>query len=136
MQWVDRLQDVTGWQEPRWECDWRSVESDLGMALPGDYKELCDRFGPGYFSRYIWVVPGMGQESVLYWRQVYKEIFEENPAGAELIFNPYKPCGVDGQNGLLAWGMSEADGRFFWLADAAVNPDEWPILARHDMSLD
>jgi hypothetical protein len=136
MQWVDRLQEVTGWQEPRWECDWRSVESDLGTALPGDYKELCDRFGPGYFSRYIRVVPGLGRESVLYWRQVHKELFEESPVGEELTFSPYKAYGVDGKNGLLTWGTSETEGFFFWLADAAVDPDEWPILARYDMSLD
>jgi hypothetical protein len=108
----------------------------LGMALPSDYKELCDRFGPGHFSRYIWVVPGMGQESVLYWRRVHEELFEENPAGEELIFGPYKPCGIDGRNGLLTWGTSGTGGFFFWLVDSAVDPDEWSILARYDMSLD
>jgi hypothetical protein len=136
MQWVDRLRDATSWQASRWECDWGAVESALGATLPGDYKELCDIFGPGYFSRYIQVAPGLGQESIVYWRKVNKELFEANPAGQELTFSPYKPCGIDGPNGLLTWGTSETGGYFFWLVDVALDPDRWPIIARYDMSLD
>lgn len=136
VEWVDRLQEATGWRGSRWECDWEVVESSLGISLPSDYKELCDRFGPGYFSEYVWVMPGLGRQSVLYWKQEHKEMFEENPVGEELTFSPYKPCGVDGEDGLLCWGTSETGGFFFWLVDAGVNPNEWPIIARHDMSLD
>jgi hypothetical protein len=136
MQWVDRLQDATGWRGTRWECDWGSVESAVGVTLPDDYKALCDRFGPGYFSRYIQVTPSLEQEPVVYWKQVHEELFEANPVGEELTFAPYRPCGIDDPNGLLTWGTSETGGYFFWLMDVASNPSQWPILARYDMSID
>lgn len=133
---VDRLQGLTGWQGSTWECDWNSVESQLGVALPDDYKELCDRFGPGIFSEYLWVAPGEGGDSVLDWRRAHLSMFEGNPAGEDITFGSYRPCGLEGPNGLLTWGTSETGGFFFWLVDVAVNPDEWPIVARYDMSLD
>lgn len=136
MKWVDRLQVVTGWSGPGWECDWNSVESALGIALPIDYKELCDRFGPGEFSEYLCVAPGEGGGSVLDWWREDQAMFSENLTGAELMFDKYKPFGIEGQSGLLTWGTSQTGGFFFWLADSQEDPDEWPIIARYDMSLD
>lgn len=35
------------------EVDWAAAERELGIALPADYKELAERFGPGIFDDYI-----------------------------------------------------------------------------------
>jgi hypothetical protein len=129
MQWVDRLQEVTGWQEPWWECDWRSVESDLGTALPGDYKELCDRFGPGYFSDYIRVMFDRGEESLLSWWKSELALFRSRPSD---IYDPYVLYGYRGRAGLIQWCSSEW-GSFFWLADSEVNPNNWPVMAKLEM---
>jgi hypothetical protein len=61
VQWVDRLQEVTGWQRPRRECEWTATESELGTSFPVDYKEICARFGPGYFSSFFSVLRDDGE---------------------------------------------------------------------------
>jgi hypothetical protein len=133
MQWVDRIQEATGWREARWECDWGPTEVALGVSLPIDYKELCERFGPGYFSSYIWVMPDRGRDSLISWWRANKARYEKNSARMARRFSPYEPYGASGQYGLIWWGTSESEGNFCWLADAAANPDTWPIVAKGEM---
>jgi hypothetical protein len=90
-------------------------------VLPSDYKELCERFGPGLFSEYIEVAPTDGKYSISYWYHVFKK------AGATV--EPYGPYEATGRHGLLLWGTSEHADRFMWLADATEDPDNWPIIA-------
>lgn len=61
MRWVERLQEAVGWREARWECDWAEAESELGTALPSDFKAMYERFGPGCFSLVLWLPGGPGQ---------------------------------------------------------------------------
>jgi hypothetical protein len=52
--WVDRVVAVTGWARERGDdVDWAAVETRLRMQLPGDYKELVERFGYGAFDGYL-----------------------------------------------------------------------------------
>lgn len=39
MQWVDILQDLTGWQAARLGSGWANTEAELGVSLPDDFKE-------------------------------------------------------------------------------------------------
>jgi hypothetical protein len=127
---VDRLQEATGWQEPRWNCDWSETESALGALLPSDYKELCSRFGPGYFSDYIRVLFDEGEESLLAWWQREVDLYRQH---ASEIYAPYEPYGVSRQKGVITWCSSEW-GSFFWLADAAKDSNSWPIMAKVELA--
>jgi SUKH superfamily protein len=133
MDWVDMIQEATGWHGSRWRCDWREAESELGVSLPSDYKELCERFGPGEFSSSIWVMFDQGEDCLLSWRDEGNRQFKQGPGLARSVYDPYGLYGVNGQSGLLWWGNSDAPGCFFWLADAEKDPDKWPILAREEM---
>lgn len=143
VQWVDRLQEATGWREPGWECDWSAVESALGTSLSADYKELCDRFGSGYFSSShfkpgdvtwnLWVMPGRGYDPLLGGRQKSIVLFDGNPDGMATLFTPYEFYGVNGRHGLIQWGRTDTDWNFFWLADAAADPDTWPVMAKREL---
>jgi hypothetical protein len=140
MQWVDRLQEATGWQEPRRECDWPAAESTLGTSLPADYKEICERFGPGYFSSShfksgdpswnLWIMPDRGYNPLVPDWQKTIELIERIPSIAGL-FAPYEYYGISGRRGLIEWGHADTPWNFYWLADAAADPDTWPILAKH-----
>jgi hypothetical protein len=126
MEWVDRLQEVTGWKASRWACDWDVVERELGTRLPCDYKELCERFGPGLFSGYMRVAPADGKYSITYWYRIYKT------KAVASLYSPYGVYGRDSRSGLLLWGTSEEAGRFFWFADSGKDPATWPIVALDD----
>ncbi|HSZ39748.1 MAG TPA: hypothetical protein VK817_07305, partial [Trebonia sp.] len=62
-----------------------------------------------------------------------REHFEHNPAGSKMVYAPFAPYGVAGRRGLIPWGMSEPECKFFWLADAAVDPGMWPIVGKVEM---
>lgn len=137
MQWVDLLQDLTGWQGARWERDWADTEAELGVSLPDDFKELSARFGPGSFADYIRTLPSTGPESLLGWHRRDAE-FQGDPEDYEWImgeiYGPYDVFGATGKSGVLRWGLSDApEGNFYWLADAAVDPAKWPVLAKGDV---
>jgi hypothetical protein len=138
MQWVDRLQEATGWRE----CDWAATESTLGTSLPADYKEICERFGSGYFSSShfkpgdpswsLWVRPDHGYDAMLRgWQKTIGRV-EKNPRMARL-FTPHEFYGINGQRGLIQWGHADPPWNFFWLADATVDPDSWPVLAKGEL---
>lgn len=143
VQWVDRLQEATGWREPRRQGDWTAAESALGTSLPADYKELCERFGSGYFSSShfgpgdfswnLWVMPDQGYDRLLSGWQQSKAFLEQNPASMAILFTPYELYGVHGQRGLIQWGHADSPWNFFWLADAAADPDAWPVLAKGEL---
>ncbi|GHE62113.1 hypothetical protein GCM10014715_14610 [Streptomyces spiralis] len=131
MEWLDRLQEATGWQGPRYACDWAGAEAELGTALPADWKELWARFGPGSFSYYLFALrDGEGTDSLLHFWRGLREDAERDPEWMARYFSPftlYQPA--DGK-GLIMWGRSETGGRFYWLADSTADPATWPLVAR------
>lgn len=127
MEWVDRLLEVTGWREPPQKRNWEAVESALGTVLPSDYKELHERFGPGLFSQYIRVEPIEGQNSMIDSYENFKDKARTRRYGS------HSPYGVNGPHGFLLWGATEFRESFFWLADAAIDPNFWPVLGKDDV---
>jgi len=55
--WLDALLRVTGWAARDATQPWEEIEAELGTALPGDYKRLCQAFGVGEFSQAVGVDP-------------------------------------------------------------------------------
>jgi hypothetical protein len=138
-QWVDRLLELTGWDQPRWECEWGETEAELGVSLPSDYKELCARFGPGIFAEdYLTVLADQraGRDSLLRWWRGFVGEFENDAYGMELMLGPHKVYGINGRSGLIPWAHAAPKGILFWLADAAVDAGSWPIIGKYELALD
>jgi hypothetical protein len=138
-EWVDRLLELTGWSEPAWECEWAETEAELGVSLPSDYKELCTRFGPGIFAEdYLTVLADQraGQNSLLRGWRGFVANFENDDYGMELTLGPYKVYGINGRSGVIPWCHAAPDGVVFWLADATVDPDSWPVIGKYELALD
>ncbi|WP_142146062.1 SMI1/KNR4 family protein [Streptomyces sp. SLBN-31] len=71
--WVVRLEQITGWTQParRPDVDWTETESRLGTALPSDYKRMVETFGEGAFDGFLglnqepWT--GLSRDGLLIW---------------------------------------------------------------------
>ena len=139
MSWVDRLQEATGWHQEPLELDWAELESELGTALPEDYKEICARFEPGSFSAFLSLLRG-GDHRLYDLRSTWKlmrSMFERDAISAGRLVAPYEVYGATGNRGLLLWGSAEtAECEYYWLADDATDPAEWPVLARWEAGAD
>ncbi|MFF8612005.1 SMI1/KNR4 family protein [Streptomyces sp. NPDC015350] len=128
--WVDRVVAVTGWTRERGAAvDWAAVESRLGTVLPGDYKELVERFGHGEFDDYLGLLIPDGPPGSL-------DLIEFNEfwarAAAECGGGPWKPYGLHpAPGGLLQWASTEQQSSFYWLTEDS-DPDRWPILVTGD----
>lgn len=55
MTWVARIADLVGWTPLGVDVPWSEAEAELGTALPGDYKVLCETFGRGQFCEWLTV---------------------------------------------------------------------------------
>ncbi|RKE17291.1 hypothetical protein BX266_0547 [Streptomyces sp. TLI_171] len=118
--WVERLCAITGRQPSGPPAvDWQAVEAELGTALPPDYKEIVDVFGPGSFDNYVDLLTPNTKGSDLM-RVI------EAPA-ARFAPHPAFPA----PHGLLRWGSSEYDLDLAWQTGAA-DPSDWPVLVRSD----
>ncbi|MFF9566190.1 hypothetical protein [Streptomyces sp. NPDC014685] len=128
--WVDRVVAVTGWSRERGAAvDWAGVESRLGTALPGDYKELVERFGYGDFDDYLGLlIPDgpPGSLDLVGFNEFWARAAAEDGGGP---WEPYRLHPAPG--GLLQWASTEQRTSFYWLTEG-TDPDRWPILVTGD----
>ncbi|MEV4561346.1 hypothetical protein AB0K51_30775 [Kitasatospora sp. NPDC049285] len=120
---VERLCAITGWKPTeRPSVDWQAAEAALGTALPQEYKEVVDAFGPGSFDGYV-------------------DLLTPNGKGLDLI-NWSKTAPADrfaplptfpAPDGLLQWASSEQELELAWQTGAA-DPSAWPVLVRPDVT--
>lgn len=133
MTWVDQIVEVTGWRGEPVEYGWDREEAELGVTLPSDFKELSRRFPAGTFYAYLDLLRAESNPhlyKLLGWHRQSLSLLSQGPSR---LFEPYGLFQSDGRPGLLAWGMDQRDGLYYWLADREVDPDHWPVLARADL---
>lgn len=107
--------------------DWARAESDLGAALPADYKLLVETYGDGIFDDTLWLlVPDSAYADCDLHAQTLER--DEDLAGL-WEFEP-KPAGLlEAGARVLPWAFEEGTGAFlYWLARPGQQPDEWSVL--------
>lgn len=133
MTWIDRIVEATGASpEPR-DIDWTPLQWSLGTSLPADFRELNELFGKAQYSGYLSLLWPVGESSsslLGYWR-IRRESVAEEPASMR-AYEPYGLYGGPGTRGLLQWGLDQTEGRYYWLADTAQDPADWPVVAQED----
>ncbi|MFF4879401.1 hypothetical protein [Micromonospora sp. NPDC000668] len=134
MNWTDRIVDATGWRREPPGVDWAEVESELGVTLPTDYKEICHRFGPGSFSAYLYVLPPTADQGSTSLLGTWRRYRQDNREGdmIEQFLAPYGLYEPDRGPGLIRWASDQTEGEYFWLADRSVGSDRWPLIVRKD----
>jgi hypothetical protein len=115
------------WQEG----DWALTETELGLSLPEDYRELCGRFEPGTFSAYVEVLRDSGSDSLLANWRLLKQHTERFDQAAE-AYAPFGLYDSAAGEGLLLWGRSQTEGEYYWRVDGSESADRWHVVARSD----
>jgi hypothetical protein len=120
--WAERLRVITGAEPAEHPAvDWAATEAALGTALPEDYKEIVDLFGPGGFDEYLdLIVPGGSGTDLVRFSEI-------DAAHSVSLWAPYPV--YPARNGLLRWGTSEYELDLVWQTGAA-DPADWPVLVR------
>ncbi|MBF9131832.1 SMI1/KNR4 family protein [Plantactinospora sp. S1510] len=106
--------------------DFAACESELGLALPADFKQLLSTYGKGSFLDYLFAYPLAGSDMSLQKNKLLRE--GHSAARAKSPENyPYPLYPEPG--GLLLWGGTYDGHSLCWLTSGA--PDEWPVVVWH-----
>ncbi|MBV1938361.1 SMI1/KNR4 family protein [Streptomyces sp. BV286] len=106
------------------DVDWSQVEDALGVTLPGDYKWLVERYGPGSFNDFLYILqpsspfhPTRLVESANRAAEILDELRESG------VGIPYE---VDE---LLPVGKTDNGDIVYWVTRPEDAPDSWTIVA-------
>ncbi|MBO0884327.1 MAG: hypothetical protein J2P17_29165 [Mycobacterium sp.] len=130
-------------------CDWSGVETALGIALPNDYKQFIDAYGPGLIDGHVTVCApneprdwadlvrhnAWGQECVRLdfggpdnyrggWHLGDASQWEANRENVPSWFEP-------GDN-LISWGHTGNGDLLFWHLKPGVSSDDWPVVVKEE----
>ncbi|MEU7474102.1 histone-like nucleoid-structuring protein Lsr2 [Streptomyces sp. NPDC044984] len=103
---------------------WDTIEADLGMPLPQDYKQLADRYGPGAFNDYLHIFHPHGVTQFVNLTgpmpgRIRAQLRKDYDQGAYPV--PHDP------EKLFACGSTDNGEYLFWITDPATDPDRWHI---------
>jgi hypothetical protein len=130
---IEQLFELVVPPPERFSYDWAEVERQLGTALPADFKQLAEIYGPGEFDETFTLHAPTGdgarvdlvpaaREQADTWRSIREDVI----GGGPLVVFP-EP------GGLLAWGMVPIGLALCWQTEGA--PDRWPVVVCDDTSL-
>ncbi|WP_432076284.1 Lsr2 family DNA-binding protein [Streptomyces wuyuanensis] len=102
---------------------WDTVEADLGMPLPRDYRELAERYGPGRFCDYLSVFHPHGVTEFVSLTgpvpgRIRAHLCKDHDEGTFPV--PYDP------DQLFAIGATDNGEYLFWITTPA-DPDTWRV---------
>lgn len=122
---------------------WGRLESELGVALPSDYKALANAYPTLNFDDFLgWFHPGIPADPVLAARKMsdaleplrsrlrseeWIEIIDDHSNCVDVAPYPIYPE----PEGVLQWGMTENGDRCLWLMRGL--PDEWTVVIERGM---
>lgn len=102
--------------------DWDAVHAGLGFALPSDYREFIDLYGPGTLGAVRIHAPGAPGDwdlfRLLAQRYAHVQRAERGPRDV--------PCHPEAA-GVVSWGVL-SDGRTLAWARVGPDPDAWPVV--------
>ncbi|MGW2987553.1 Lsr2 family DNA-binding protein [Streptomyces goshikiensis] len=109
---------------PAMHIAWEHVESGLGMALPTDYKQLAEQYGPGAFNNYIHIYHLHGPTEFVNLtgpmpariRAYLRKDFDQGTYPV-----PYDP------ERLFTIGGTDNGEHIFWITDPLEEPDRWQV---------
>ena len=130
---VEQLVALVAPPPERFSYDWPEIERQLGTALPADFKQLAEIYGPGEFDETFTLYAPTGdgarvdlvpaaREQADTWRSIREDVI----GGGPLVVYP-EP------GGLLAWGMVPIGLALCWQTEG--QPDRWPVVVCDDTSL-
>lgn len=110
---------------------WLNVESQLGTALPDDYKEFVQVYGTGSVDNFLWIFnPVSKNENINLLAQIKTQlaVLIELQSYGETI--PYKLFPAEG--GLLPFAITDNGDVLFW--QSVGDPNDWTVLVNEARS--
>lgn len=104
---------------------WPSIELQLGLRLPSDYKAFIAAYGSGKIAIFLNVYNPFSDNHHI---RLVEAAALDATAYREIRTWEHIPYPIHPEpGGLLAWGTTD-DGDFLsWVTDPASDPDAWPI---------
>ncbi|WP_432841112.1 SMI1/KNR4 family protein [Dactylosporangium sp. CA-092794] len=105
------------------EGDWRGVETELGLALPDDFKGLVQTYGRGQFVDHVTPLQAFGPTASLLARA---RSFTERERKTLQDYPELSPTGFyPAASGLLEWAVDDDGVSYCWVT--AGPPESWRV---------
>ncbi|MET8164227.1 SMI1/KNR4 family protein [Streptomyces sp. NPDC005329] len=126
---VERLTQLVAPPEraaPR--ADWAVLAEELGIELPGDYRELIDTYGGGRFDGYLWLLePRCANRHY----DLTRHIAERDEA-FEMLWEDGEPKPEQLESSpssrVIPWATTDNGEYLYWLVRPGSHPDEWTVM--------
>jgi len=142
MNWLQKLTEIAeAPMLPRYTGSaesWLDIETNLGIELPKDFKELIRTYGAGRFADFFAPMNPFydskrpGARPYLEWVRARLT----GLAAAQREFPEFHaPFPIfPAHPGLLPWGFTDNGDTLSWLTDPPNNSQKWPIICLDDKS--
>jgi len=110
---------------------WPSVELELAVRLPDDYKEYIEIYGSGGIDGFLWIFnPFSGNENLNLKRQVVRQrqVLADLRSQGEAL--PYDAFPLQG--GILPFGVTDNGDVLFWKTERRA--DDWTVVVNESRS--
>ncbi|TDC83680.1 hypothetical protein [Actinomadura sp. 7K507] len=108
--------------------DWDGLRVALGMRLPSDYMELCEKYPPLRVDNFLGTfhpIEDAEGENLVSWAEdilgTAEELIDEFPT-LDLVPFPLYPV----EGGLFPWGVTDNSDHLFWRTKG--DPDAWTVV--------
>jgi hypothetical protein len=124
---VERLTHIVEPPErPARTVDWPTLETELGLRLPHDYRDLVETYGPGSFDEFIHIYqPNSPLREVDLAHQRERAIWalkKLQEGGEEIPYSLTDPVQ------LLPFGRTDNGDVCYWFMHDADDPNAWTVV--------
>ncbi|QDU61333.1 hypothetical protein Pan216_21880 [Planctomycetes bacterium Pan216] len=123
---LPKLLEIPRGGSPPFEGNWRSVEQPLGLALPGSYKTLVDRFGASTWADFLHVLSPFDEEYNL--QDVGRQVIEADKVSRSKFPSHYPLPLFPEAGGLLPWAVTDNGDVLYFITRGPA--DDWPTLIK------
>lgn len=108
------------------------IETELGLQLPSDYKDLIIAYGDGCWQGFWYLLNPFTENKYL---NLITQASQDGSSGYDILsakrsvrnlVTDYPHKIWPEENGIFPWGMTDNGGRFFWITRG--NADDWPTI--------
>lgn len=112
--------------QPLTQVSWPTVEKQLGVTLPADYKAIVETYGSGSFDGFIWLlVPRASNQHLDLVRQRSQRLDALRNVRDQ---GEHVPFSLEpGHEELVPWAITDNGDVCFWVRTNAVDPNEWTV---------
>lgn len=94
--------------------DWDTVEQELKIKFPNDYKKFIDLYGEGAINDFLWILSPFSEYENLNTKVKIKEMYE----AYKILKNDYPElCEFEFYNdevGIFPWGITDNGDELYW----------------------